>query len=168
MEKTTEFHVGEVITEEKVQLTQEGFDNLKERHKELIEVIRPEILKELEAARDLGDLSENAEYDAAKNKQAETEAEIAKIEDIFSRVEIIAASRAKTISVGSTVVYKKAGESKQNKIQIVGSVEVDMMAEIPKVGANTPVAQAMLGAKEGDTVVVESSKSYEAKIIKVN
>jgi len=168
IEKTSEFNVGTSASEDKVQLTREGFKELNERHRELIDVIRPATLIELEEARALGDLSENAEYDAAKDKQAEIEAEIRKIEDVLTRAEVLVASRAKTISVGSKLAYKKAGDRKDNSIIIVGPVEVDVMAETPKVASNSPLAQALLGAKEGETVTVQTQKPYSIKISKVN
>jgi transcription elongation factor GreA len=161
-ELTKEIRLATNLTGEKIQLTKEGVDNYQERLDFLINEARPEVAEELKEARAQGDLSENADYDAAKNKQAEIEAEIAEIEDILSRAEIVSTRATKAVRVGSTIEYTRDG--KKFSAQIVGKVEADPNAEIPKIAADTPFALAVIGCEEGDKVTVSAAKKYEITI----
>jgi transcription elongation factor GreA len=161
-ELTKEIRVVHNLTGDKVQLTKEGIKEREARLKVLIEELRPQVAEELKEARAQGDLSENADYDAAKNKQAEIEAEISEIEDILSRVELISERKTKAVRTGSTVTYTRDG--KKNTIKIVGKVEADPTADIPKVADDTPFAKAIIGAEEGEKIKIKAAKTYEVKI----
>ena len=161
-ELTKEIRIAQNLTEDRIQLTKEGLREYEDRLRLLVENERPMVAEELKEARAQGDLSENADYDAAKNKQAEIEAQIAEIEDILSRVEIISERKTKSIRVGSTIEYTRDG--KKYTVQIVGPVEADPNDEIPKVAADTPFAEAVIGKEPGDVVKVHAAKAYEVKI----
>ncbi len=149
----------------KVDLTSQGKKDLEKKLRNLIDEQRPKVQEELAEARAQGDLSENAEYDSAKNKQAEIEMEIARIEDILTRAKIVRTSKSvNEVNIGHTVVYKKGSNSKENKIVIVPDAEYDPLTEIPKVGAGTILAQAILGKKVGDTVIIPAEKQYKITI----
>lgn len=158
--------VGQSLDSEKIQITKEGLSDIKKRLEHLIQVSRPEILVELAEARQQGDLSENADYDAAKNKQAEIEAEISKLQDVMTKAVVISENHTTNIKIGSVVEFSnEKGEKK--KIKIVGPIQVDPSAEIPMIGTNTPIVRALMGKKSGDEVKVESNKPYRIKILKV-
>lgn len=161
------FNVGvNLDNENKVDLTAQGKKDLEDKLKELIEVVRPQVQKELAEARAQGDLSENAEYDAAKDRQAEVEAEIARIEDTLSRAKVIRKNTStNSVHVGSTVTYSKNGETL--KVLISPDVEFDPISEIPKIGVSTPFAQNVLDKNVGDEITIEADKKYKIKITKI-
>jgi transcription elongation factor GreA len=164
-EQTKEIRVATNLTGDKVQLTKDGIASYEERLQFLIKEARAEVAEELKEARAQGDLSENADYDAAKNKQAEIEAEIAEIEDILSRAEIISERKTKAVRVGSTIEYTRDG--KKHEAQIVGQVETDPTATPIKIASNTPFAEAVIGHEEGDKVKIPVAKPYEITIKKI-
>lgn len=162
-----DFNIGSNLDESnKIELTSQGKKDLEEKLLHLINIERPQVQTELAEARAQGDLSENAEYDAAKNKQAEIEAEIAHIEDTLTRAKVIRTSSSnKEVHLGSTITYTKG--SNEEVVMIVPEAEYDPLAEIIKVGANTPFAQSVMGAQVGDEVVIRGSKEYKIKIKKI-
>lgn len=127
-------------------LTKEGVSELEAELKQLIEE-RPEITERIKTARELGDLSENAEYATAKDEQAKNEARITELEFILKNVELIKSPKKHdTVVIGSRVILK--GEKGQKEFQIVGTVEADPMAG--KISDESPIGQALLGKKIGD------------------
>jgi transcription elongation factor GreA len=164
-ELTKEIRIVQNLTGDRVQLTREGKKDYETRLKHLVENERPVVAEELKEARAQGDLSENADYDAAKNKQAEIEAEIASIEDILSRVEILSERKTKAIRIGTHFEYLRDG--KKAEVIIVGPVESDPNEDVPKIGSDTPFARAVVGLEEGQTVRVLAAKQYEVKITKI-
>ncbi len=161
------FNIGTNLDDNnKVELTSQGKKDLEVKLREFIDVQRPKVQVELAEARAQGDLSENAEYDAAKNKQAEIEAEIARIENILTRAKIIKTSSSSTeIHLGSTIKYKKG--SKEYEASIVPEAEYDPLSEPIKIGANTPFAQSVMGAEVGDEVVIPAEKKYKITILNI-
>ena len=150
----------------KVFLTQEGFDEIKEELNYLINVKRPENITAIKEARALGDLSENADYDAARNEQAEIEARIKKLEQIIDNVEIINEVSTDEVGLGNTVKISYVGEKEEDEYKIVGSQEADPFES--KISNESPIAQALMGHKVGDVVSVDSPNgSYEIKIVKI-
>ncbi len=150
----------------KVELTKQGKNDLETKLEELIEVSRPEVQKELAEARAQGDLSENAEYDAAKDKQAEIEAEISRIEDLLTRAVIIKESKDdSTVHIGALVTYTDGKEEKS--ITIVPAADEFNPLEDNKVASNTPFASAILGTKVGDEVLINVDKKYKVTIKKI-
>lgn len=151
----------------KVFLTQEGYDEIKEELDYLINTKRPENIVAIKEARALGDLSENADYDAARNEQAEIEARIKKLEAIVENVQIIEEVSTDTVGLGNTVKISYVDdEDDLDEYKIVGSQEADPFES--KISNESPIAKALLGHKKGDVVEVESpNESYEIKIIDI-
>ncbi len=156
--------------QDKVYMTQEAIDNLRERLNHLVNVIRPEVLKELSEARQQGDLSENADYDSARNKQAELEAEISNLETILTKVEVIENVNLNEVEISNIVTYKNIDTNEEKTIKIVSSsIEVDPFSEIINVAIDTPIGKALLGKNKGDTVTVETAqKILNLKIMKIS
>ncbi|MGN0992659.1 MAG: transcription elongation factor GreA [Bacilli bacterium] len=151
----------------KVFLTQEGYDEIKEELNYLITEKRPENIIAIKEARALGDLSENADYDAARNEQAEIEARIKKLEAIIENVEIIEEVSTDSVGLGNTVKISYVDdEDDLDEYKIVGSQEADPFES--KISNESPIAKALMGHKVGDVVSVESPNgNYEVKIVEI-
>lgn len=153
-------------SQEKVLVTQTGYEELKEELKKLVHEERNIVIQELQEARAQGDLSENADYDAARDHQARVEARIAELENMLSNVEIIDDTKVKkkTVSLGSTVEIEDLDSHEKETYTIVGSVEADPFNG--KLSNVTPLAMALLDAKAGATVTVTNvDKPYKVKIL---
>ena len=153
---------------DKIPITNIGFEKLEEELKILKSMERPTVIKSIAEAREHGDLSENAEYHAAKEKQSFIEGRIADLENKISRAEIIITKKLKSNKVifGATVTLGEVGKKKQTVYQIVGTEEADV--ESGKISISSPLARALLGKKVDDTVEVYSpggSKEYEVENI---
>ena len=157
------------MTEKKeIYLTQEGFNELKEELDYLINVKRPENITAIKEARAQGDLSENADYDAARNEQAELESKIKKIESVLENVKIIEEITTDKVGIGNLVKIEYVDDSSDtDQYKIVGSQEADPFES--KISNESPIAKALLGHKIGDVVSVESPNgSYEIKVIDIS
>ncbi len=150
----------------KIQLTSEGLKEKKLRLQKLTDVERPLLLKQLSEARSQGDLSENADYDAAKEKQGVIEAEISELELLISKAEVIRKSNSKKVTIGQLITYQKVDTKETKKIKLVGSLEANPFADIPMVGVNSPLGIALLGKEAGDTTSVSAAKTYDIVIKK--
>lgn len=150
-----------------IYLTKEGYDEIKEELEYLINVKRPENIIAIKEARALGDLSENADYDAARNEQAELESKIKKLQAIIDNVTIIEETSKDKIGVGNTVkIAYVDDEDDTDEYKIVGSQEADPFES--KISNESPIAKALLGHKVGDIVTVSSPNgSYEIKVIEI-
>ena len=153
---------------EKVPMTAEGHHALDEELKRLKTVERPNVVAAIAEARAHGDLSENAEYHAAKDRQAWIEGRIAEIEDKMARAQIIDVSKlsGKQVKFGATVSVVDEDTEEKARYQIVGEHEADVKSG--KVSITSPTGRALIGKKAGDTVEVNTpggGKSYE--IVKV-
>ena len=152
--------------EEKFYITEEGLDELKKQLDELIHVTRNEVIEELKAARAQGDLSENADYDAARDHQAQVESKIKELEYQIKNSEIIKDKRAgKTVRIGSTIEIQELDTKNKLTYKIVGSVEADPLNGL--LSNVTSLALAILDRKVGDVVTVEVDKPYEVKILNI-
>ena len=152
----------------KVYLTNEGFLEIEEELNHLKEVKRPEIIKALKDARALGDLSENADYDAARNEQAQIEGRISELEKILETAEIIEKRDTDKVGLGATVKikYLEEDDDEVEEYRIVGSKEADPSNN--KVSNESPLAKGIMGARVGDECVVESPNgSYRVEIIEI-
>ena len=150
-------------------MTADGYSALEAEIKHLKTVERPRIIKAIAEAREHGDLSENAEYHAAKEQQGITEARVADLEDIISRAEVIDVSRlsGKNVKFGATVKLVDEDTEEEVRYQIVGEVEADVKQS--KISITSPIARALIGKTAGDTVEVSTpggGKCYE--ILKVD
>lgn len=139
-----------------VLLTQEGFDKLEQELENLKTVKRVEIAERIKVALGFGDLSENSEYDEAKNAQAENETKIAELENKIRYAKIIDESEidTKTVQVGNTVKILDVEFDEEETYTIVGSTEVDLSQN--KISNESPIGSALLGAKKGQTVEVNA------------
>ena len=140
---------------QEVMLTKEGYEELEKRLEYLKVVKRAEITERIKVAREFGDLSENAEYDAAKNEQAIIEGEILEIEHKLKYAVIIKDSNAKkgTVSLGSKVELKDNDTGEVFTYEIVGTTEADV--ELGRISNESPVGNALLGRKAGEVVTVQ-------------
>ena len=135
-------------------LTAEGIRELEERLEYMKTVTRKEIAEQIKEARGFGDLSENAEYDEAKNEQSRIEGEIKQLEDRLRNATVIDESmlNTKTVNVGSTVVVQEQGSSEKVTYLIVGSTEANPLEG--RISNESPVGEALLGHGKGDVVEV--------------
>ena len=151
---------------EKFQLTKEGVTKLEAEYRHLLDVERPNVTKELVEARALGDLSENADYDAAREAQARIEARIQEIEAILGNYELIKEkSSTKSVQVGSLVTIKMIDFDETDKYEIVGVIEANPLEN--KISNESPLAKAILGHKIGEIVEVEVAKPYKVEILAI-
>ena len=149
-----------------VYLTEEGLNELKKELDELINIRRPENIQAIKEARSLGDLSENAEYDAARNEQAQIEGRIKQLEKMLEHVSIITEVSTDKVSIGNTVSIKYVDDDEEDEYKIVGSQEADPFES--KISNESPIAQALFNHKVGDIVTVESPNgNYEIEIIEI-
>lgn len=137
-------------------LTSEGLQKLNEELDELKSVKRREIEEKIRVARSFGDLSENSEYDEAKNEQGILESRIAEIEKILQNVKVVDESNLSTehVSIGNKVVLKDLQKNKTMEFHIVGSKEVDMKNR--KISDESPVGKACLGKTKGEIIDVDA------------
>jgi transcription elongation factor GreA len=156
---------------EKVPMTAAGHAAMMNEVKRLKSVERPRIVKAIEEARSHGDLSENAEYHSAKEQQGWIEARVAELEDKLSRAEVIDVTRlsGKNVKFGATVTVIDEDTDEESKYQIVGEFEADVKSG--KISISSPIARALIGKQEGDSVEVMTpggGKSYEIVKVRFN
>lgn len=153
---------------EKVFLTDEGFLELETELKELKDVRRPAVIKALKEARALGDLSENADYDAARAEQAQVEGRIQELERIMENAVIIEKRTTDSVSLGTTVKIKYIDDDDDEfeEYRIVGSKEADPSNN--KISNESPLALAIMNAKAGEVRTVESPNgSYDVEVLEI-
>ena len=149
-----------------VYLTQHGLDELKKELDNLINVKRPENIIAIKEARALGDLSENAEYDAARNEQAQIEARIQQLEKMIENASIITEVSKDIVGIGNTVCIKYVDDDEEDEYTIVGSQEADPFES--KISNESPIAKALFDHKVGDVVTVESPNgTYDIEIVEI-
>lgn len=157
---------------EKFYVTQEGYDDLKRELDELIHVTRQQVIVELQEARAQGDLSENADYDAAREHQAQVEARIQEVEALLKKAEIITESDGKksrknaAVHIGSVVTLKDLSDGEVATYTIVGTIEADPFEN--KISNESPVAKAIMDHKSGDVVDIKQvSVPYQVEILDI-
>jgi transcription elongation factor GreA len=139
-----------------VQLTKQGYQDLKQELDTLVNEKLPAVVERISIARDKGDLSENTEYQNAREDKDIIDARIAEIEEVLDKAEVVNKTRSKTkIGVGSQVkVHRKQDKDSELKLTIVGQYEGD--AEEGKISTNSPLGKALLDKKVGEEAVVEA------------
>lgn len=144
------------MEEKEVILTQEGYDNLEKELEYLKTEKRVEIAERIKVALGFGDLSENSEYDEAKNAQSENEVKIAELENKLRYAKVIDEKDidTKTVQIGNTVILHDIEFDEEVEYTIVGSTEVNLAEN--KISNESPIGRALLGAKKGATVDVEA------------
>ncbi len=149
-----------------IYVTNEGLEQMKQELEDLIQVKRPEVIKALKEARALGDLSENAEYDAARQEQAQTEARIKELEAMIEHAVIIENVDTNEVSIGTKVTIEYVGDDDTEEYSIVGVKEADPFNN--KISNESPIAKAILGKKIGDIVSVDSPNgTYDVKVVAI-
>jgi transcription elongation factor GreA len=155
-----------IMTEEKQYLSKEKFEELKKELDFLKTTRRKEIAEKLKFAKSLGDLSENAEYQEARQDQAETENRIQTIDSILTSAEIIHKGKVGSVRVGSTVVIRKKGGRETIEYHIVGSEEAD--TSVGKISNISPIGAALIGKAKGEIAVYETPKGeVECEVIDI-
>ncbi|MGN0605996.1 MAG: transcription elongation factor GreA [Oscillospiraceae bacterium] len=141
---------------EKKQMSRAGFEKLEQELSYLITVRRAEVAQKLKEARSFGDLSENAEYDEAKNEQGILEATIAELENIIANAEIVDDDNISVneVGIGSIITVLRQGTEKSEKLQIVGSTEADPANG--KISDESPIGKAAMKKKIGDKFIVDA------------
>ena len=154
------------MAEEKFYVTEEGLEELRKELDTLLHVTRQEVIEELKSARAQGDLSENADYDAARDRQAQVEARIKELEKLILNSEIIKDKKASSfVRVGSSVEIEELDTHMINTYTIVGTIEADPLNG--KLSNITPLAESILNQKAGAICEVKVDKPYEVKILSV-
>jgi transcription elongation factor GreA len=153
---------------QRVPMTPGGLLRLKQELKRLKNVERPKIVKEIAEARSHGDLSENDEYHAAKEKQSHVEGRIQQVEHWIATAEVIDISKhtGDRVVFGATVTIEEADGGDEVTYRIVGELEADLKQG--RISVTSPIARALIGKSEGDTAVVRSpggEKEYEIKAV---
>lgn len=149
-----------------IYLTEEGLEEIKKELDELKLVKRPEVINALKDARAQGDLSENAEYDAARNEQAIVENKIKELEVSIEHAKIINNVAADEVGVGNSVKIEYVDDKETETYTIVGSKEAD--PDNNKISNESPIAKAIIGKKVNSIVTVDSpSGKYDVKILEI-
>ena len=152
------------MTDSEVYVTKQGLEDMKKELEYLKMEKRPAVISALKEARALGDLSENAEYDAARNEQSEVENRIVLLEKQIEKAIIIEKVDKNKVSVGSTVEIEYVDDKEKETYTIVGIKEADPFEN--KISNESPIAKAILGAKKGDVRAVSSPNGeYSVKIV---
>jgi len=161
------FEVKNMTSEKKeVYLTSAGLDEIKNELDTLKKVKRPEIIKAIKEARALGDLSENADYHAAREEQAIIEGRIQELEYMVDNAVIITEGASDRVKMGVNVTIKYEDDDDTEEYKIVGSMEADPFDN--KISNESPIAKAIMGKKKGDVVTVESPNGkYNIEIIEI-
>ncbi|MEO1136836.1 MAG: transcription elongation factor GreA [Pseudomonadota bacterium] len=154
---------------EKFPMTLGGYEQLESDLKKLKNEERPAVIQAIAEARAHGDLSENAEYHAAKERQGWIESQILDLEDKYTRAQVIDVAKldGDTVKFGATVTLIDEDTEEEKKWQIVGDLEADV--KLSRISVSSPIARALIGKAEGDSVEVAApggSRSYEiAKVL---
>ncbi len=156
-----------MTTEKKeIYLTKEGFEELKAELKILKTEKRPKVINAIKEARELGDLSENAEYHSAREEQAILESRIQELDYMIDNAILIEEKVSDKVKLGSTVLIKYDGEDETENYKIVGSTEADPFEN--KISNESPIAKAIIGKKAGAKVTVESPNGkYDIEILEI-
>ena len=153
--------------EKELYLTDEGLEEIKKELDELKLVKRPEVINALKDARAQGDLSENAEYDAARAEQAVVESRIKELEVMLERAVVITKVETDVVAIGTKVTLEYVDDEDTEEYSIVGSQEADPFTN--KISNESPIAKAIMGLKVGSVVSVDSPNGkYDVKILAIN
>ena len=153
---------------EEIIVTKEGYRKLNEELRNLIDNVLPEVIEQLKEARAQGDLSENADYDAARNRQAEVEGRIAQLQNQIENAKVIDDTddkNANVVKIGYYVTIRDLSDGIETRYQIVGSTESD--PNNLKISNECMLAKSILGHKVGEVVQVKVARPYEVEILKI-
>ena len=156
------------MAEQKYILTEADKAKLNAEYRDLIDNQRPNVIEALALARSQGDLSENADYDAARDRQAQIEARISEIETILRNSIVAEKKESAVVGIGDNVVFLSSLDGEKTTVHIAGNTGADPMAEIPAVSNESPLGKALLGSGVGDTVTVEVEEPDTGKIAQIH
>lgn len=148
---------------DKTLLTAAGLEKLQKEFNYLTKVKRPEVTERIGKAREYGDISENSEYDAARDEQSFTEGRILELQEILKKAEVVKHQDSGLVTLSSRVVVEANGE--EDEFEIVSSVESNPFEG--KISDESPVGKALLGAQVGDTVTVASSIKATYRVLRI-
>lgn len=148
----------------RVLLTEEGLKKLKDEYDDLVNHKRAEVTEKIARARDFGDLSENSEYDSAREEQSFIEGRIMELEEILTHAKLIEKSSENEVNIGSKVKIQSDGDI--DEYTIVSSVEANPMEG--KISIDSPVGKALLGSKVGDEVKISTNVEATYRVLEVN
>lgn len=154
------------MSQEKIPFTQEGYDRIVAELERLKKIERPAVILAIQEARAQGDLSENAEYDAAKEKQGQIEARINDLEDKIARAAVIKANTAdsETVIFGAKVTVEDTMLKKEVVYTLVGPEDVDLLQN--RISIQSPIGKALIGKRKGDSVDVTTPRGVKTLVIK--
>ena len=153
----------------KMQMSREGYEKLQQELTHLITVKRQEVAQKLKEARSYGDLSENAEYDEAKNEQAILEGKIAELQAMVDNAEVVDDENISLdeIGIGSVITLRRLSDGKEEKLKIVGTTEANFREH--KISDESPIGKALMGHAIGETVVAEAPRGeMKFTIVEIN
>ena len=159
-----------MATGREIYLTQEGLDDIKKQYRQLVDVERVEVIEQLQAARAMGDLSENADYDSARNRQAEIEGKIAELENIIANAVVVESNKqSQTIGISNIIRILDLSENEEYTVKIVSSIESDPLSDpsLMKISNVCPLGEALINAKLNDVVTVKTAKPYQVKVLEI-
>lgn len=160
------------MADKKIILTADARAALELEYRDLIDVQRPDVIEQLTLARSQGDLSENADYDAARERQGKIEARITEIESILnsavSAEEAGIDPKSKKVGIGDTVTFQEVATGKQSTVRIVGQIGADPFAEPPSVSNESPIGVALIDREPGQNVWIEAADRYEVRILSIS
>ena len=146
-----------------IEITEEGYAAVLAEYNNLKDVLIPANIQALQDARSQGDLSENADYDAARDEQARLNARSLELENIIKNHKIIEVDKSKKVSIGKNVNITYVDLDKTFDFAIVGTIEADPING--KISSESPLGKALMGAKKGDTVTVVSESDKESRVL---
>lgn len=150
-----------------IKLTAAGFAEVEEELAKLREEDRPRIIQAIKEAREQGDLSENADYDAAREEQAKTESRIKELEYMLEHAIIVKETKKGVCGLGSVVTIEYVDDGDTDEYKIVGSLEANILEN--KISDESAMGAALCGHKVGDVVTIESPNGdYDVKIVKID
>ncbi len=151
-------------TQEKIYLTNEGYNKLQKEYDELVNVKRKEVTQRIAKAREYGDISENSEYDSARDEQSFVEGRILELQEILKSAQVLTKHNKNAVDIGSKVKVEIDGDI--DEFIIVSSVEADPSEG--KISNESPVGGALIGAKLGDVITVSSTIKATYRILEIN
>ena len=146
-----------------IEITEEGYAAVLAEYNNLKDVLIPANIQALQDARSQGDLSENADYDAARDEQARLNARSLELENIIKNHKIIEVDKSKKVSIGKNVNITYVDLGKTFDFAIVGTIEADPING--KISSESPLGKALMGAKKGDTVTAVSESGKESRVL---
>ncbi|MCD6253808.1 MAG: transcription elongation factor GreA [Thermotogae bacterium] len=156
------------MARERIRLTRDGYETLKKEYEELRRKLLYDVAQRIKEARELGDLSENSEYDEAKNEQGRIGSRVKELEMILENAELIDNEAAgNNVALGSKILLKNLSTGEEKEIRLVSPAEADIFKG--KVSVESPIGKAILGKSAGETVRVRTPKGVQTYLlVKVN